>query len=135
MICSGNSSEYCGGPNRLNIYQNAPKASTSAASISTSSAPSSSVPSLNDSTSSVLTSSFSLSSTLIASSATPSPTGPVHVQTVGAFQFQGCFNESNGIRALGSASYVNVSTTVEMCAGLYLPGGLAWMGVEYGHAW
>jgi len=31
--------------------------------------------------------------------------------------------------------YVNVSMTVEMCAGLCLPGGLAWMGVEYGHEW
>ena len=43
MICSGNSSEYCGGPNRINIYQigAAPVSSTTAKSTTTSSKPSS----------------------------------------------------------------------------------------------
>lgn len=132
MMCSGNSSEYCGGPNRLNMYQNTPMVSASLSITSTSGMPTSST-----SITSISAASASPSITSISSSATPSPTGPVHVQTVGAYQFQGCFNESSNIRALSGAAYVNTSMTVELCSMFcqQQEGGFAWMGVEYGQEW
>lgn len=115
MVCSGDSSEYCGGPNRLNMYQNIPEASVSSSMVLTSSA----LPlSTSISIASTSTISGSSSSTAVSSSATPLQTGPVHVQAVGAYQFQGCYNESTNIRALSGAAYVNASSmTVEICAG------------------
>jgi hypothetical protein len=44
-----------------------------------------------------------------SSSAAPSPTGPVHVKSVGSYNWQGCYTEATGIRALNSASLVNAT--------------------------
>ena len=60
MVCKGNSSEYCGGSLRLNVYQ--------AVSLSTSSSSSSSTPSLSV-----------YSTTSTSSSSTPTQTGPITV--------------------------------------------------------
>ncbi|KAF5021795.1 hypothetical protein F66182_6170 [Fusarium sp. NRRL 66182] len=47
MLCNGNASEYCGGPNRLNVYQLNAAYSGSASSIASSSAPTSTSASLS----------------------------------------------------------------------------------------
>ncbi|KAL3608668.1 hypothetical protein FPOAC2_03674 [Fusarium poae] len=65
MLCNGNSSEYCGGPNRLNVYQlNA----AYSASLPTSSSTSSSSSSTSSTSTWTLTSSTSTSSSSSASS-------------------------------------------------------------------
>ena len=77
------------------------------------------------------------SSTSTASSVTPTSTGPVHVQTVGDYAYQGCWNDiaqTTNTRTLSGASFVNPSgMTVELCATECA--GYAWMGVEYGQEW
>ena len=109
MACSGNGAEYCGGPNRLNMY-----ASNSTRSSSTS-APASSQGSSS------------------ATSATPTSTGPSVVQSVGKYAFQGCYSEATNSRALTGATFVNNLMTVEMCATDCA--SYTWFGVEYGTEW
>jgi hypothetical protein len=95
MTCAGNSTEYCGGANRLNAYQlNATAAS---------------------STSSAASGTLSGSTTPTTSTA-PTPTGPAVVQKVGNYAFQGCYSEATGQRALTGAGFANDSMTIELCA-------------------
>ena len=119
MVCSGNATEYCGGPNRLNVYNYV--AATSSASKT------------------VISSGIIASSTFVASSASavPTPTGPVHVQTVGSYVYQGCWNDTqqnSNTRTLSGFAYFNTTgMTVELCAAQCA--GYAWMGIEYGQEW
>ena len=140
MVCSGNATEYCGGPNRINIYNYvaiassaAPPSSTASSMLSTSS---------NVNTTSSLTNSptptASLASVISSlPSVAPTPTGPVHVQTVGNFVYQGCWNDTqqnSNTRTLNALAYFNTTgMTVELCATQCA--GYAWMGVEYGQEW
>ncbi|KAM0548193.1 hypothetical protein ACHAPJ_009991 [Fusarium lateritium] len=78
MTCNGNSSEYCGGPNRLNVYQlNAAYSSSLPTSLSTSSASSSGLSSASTSSgaSLVVVSSASTASASGSSSGGSSTTG------------------------------------------------------------
>lgn len=114
MTCDGNTNEYCGGPNRLNTYRyNASLASTSA-----------------------ISSNVTATSTSFSTAAS-TPTGPVHVQTVGNYVYQGCWNDTqqnSNTRTLGALAYFNATgMTVELCAAQCA--GYAWMGVEYGQEW
>ncbi|KAH0421357.1 WSC domain-containing protein [Colletotrichum camelliae] len=108
MPCNGNSSEYCGGPNRLNMYQfnsslPAPTgASTTAASTGT--------------------------GTATATSAAATPTSAN--SRIGDWLFQGCYTEGNGVRALPARMYANDTMTLQTCGGFC--GGLKYFGVEYG---
>lgn len=134
MVCSGNATEYCGGSNRINMY--------TYVAVTTSAVPSSSI-----TTSAIGASSFAgtsshtaTSSTSVvssASSAAPTPTGPVHVQTVGSYVYQGCWNDTqqnSNTRTLSPGAYFNATgMTVELCAAECT--GYAWMGVEYGQEW
>ncbi|MCJ1427052.1 hypothetical protein MMC29_004955 [Sticta canariensis] len=98
MTCSGNSSEYCGGPNRLDLYT----AGSATAGTST------------GSTTSV---------------ATPTPTGPITVQSVGKFNFTGCYTEDTAGRALTGSTLANNDMTVEKCAAFCA--AYTYMGIEY----
>lgn len=107
MTCNGNSTEFCGGPNRLNMYQKAGTSVTSTISATGSTAMTSSI-----------------------SSTSAAPAGPIAVQTVGDYAFQGCFSEATNSRALTGLAYANASMTVEMCAATC--NTFAMFGVEYG---
>lgn len=89
MTCNGNSTEYCGGANRLTTYR---KDSTLPASGS--------------------------ASPTAAPSATPSPTGPITVQNITGYSYLGCLSEATASRALtGLANPIRGNTvTVEACA-------------------
>ncbi|KAH6874786.1 cell wall-binding protein [Thelonectria olida] len=158
MVCNGNSTEYCGAGNRLNVYQkNAAISPTSTA--STSSTSSSASISSTGSTSSVSglsttgssrtssttgssgTSSSSGSSTITSSTATTAtsststttsakPTGPQISPTIGAWTFQGCWTEATGMRALNSKAYSKDDMTLENCAAFC--DGYTYFGAEYG---
>lgn len=108
MTCGGNSNEYCGGPNRLNLYKTDPENPTSAPTIS------------------------SASITPISSTRTqPSNTaaGPVAVPTASTFTYQGCYTEGTNTRALSAVSTASVDMTVEKCATFC--NGYSYMGTEY----
>ncbi|KAK9366097.1 WSC domain-containing protein [Lipomyces kononenkoae] len=104
MLCKGNPNEYCGGPNRLQMYNSLGTSSNISLSISAMST----------------TSPLSLSS---------STTGPTVVQTAGPYSFVGCYTEATTGRALNSMSYYNDSLTVEMCASVCA--AYTWFGTEY----
>ncbi|KAL9044249.1 MAG: hypothetical protein Q9214_002599 [Letrouitia sp. 1 TL-2023] len=110
MTCSGNSSEYCGGPNRLNFYKGTQASTTSGTSTTTSS-----------------TSTTSTTST--GTSTTTTPTGPTAVPLAGSYAYQGCYSEGTNGRALGAKYTVSGTMTVEQCATFC--NGYTYMGVEY----
>ncbi|KAM0794890.1 WSC domain-containing protein [Usnea florida] len=72
--------------------------------------------------------------TSLASSAVPTLTGPIHVQAVGSYAYQGCWNDTqqnSNTRTLSGSAYFNATgMTAELCAAECA--GYAWMGIEYG---
>ena len=92
MLCTGNSSEYCGAGDLLDVYQRAgsPGGGTTTT-TSTSTTPS-------------------------------STGGPVHVASVGDYAWAGCYTEATNGRALSATSDVNYNTmTVQICAAYCAP--------------
>ena len=139
MVCSGNATEYCGGSNRINVYTYVAVASSAlpSSSIASSSVASSNIGTSSSITTSVISAASSASVISTASSIAPTSTGPVHVQTVGNYVYQGCWNDTqqdSNTRTLSGFAYFNTSgLTVELCAAQCT--GYAWMGVEYGQEW
>ena len=153
MACSGNSTMLCGGPNRLNMYEQATVAAVTANNTkSVSNVSQQTITSAVGSTLSAsvvsttaLTSSFVNSSTTSLSSITTLPSStttilsstplmPTLGQTIGGWAYLGCANETNP-RALPAASYTNstgmsVETCQKFCSSSTNNYGLA--GLEYG---
>lgn len=104
MTCPGNTFEYCGAGNRLEMYQ----------------------------LWSNVTLSTSTTTTTATTSASAKPT-PSHVQVVGPYTFQGCYTEATGMRALtGPPSLVNYTAmTIEMCESHCAQYNSIYFGVEY----
>lgn len=102
MLCGGNVSEYCGGPDRLDMYQ-------------------------LDGSLPVPTSTTSIPGT----SPTPSPGAPSVVPSTNGFSYIGCYTDSTANRALtGLANPVAGGTlTVELCAAACAQ--FTYFGVEY----
>ncbi|KAI4287646.1 MAG: hypothetical protein L6R35_003099 [Caloplaca aegaea] len=109
MTCSGNSTQYCGGANRLTVYG---KSGSSSSSSSTGS--------------SIATGTASSAAT---TSSTGNPGGPTAVPTVAGFASQGCYTEGTNVRALGDAVTANGAMTVEKCAAFC--SSYTYFGVEY----
>ncbi|KAJ9667507.1 hypothetical protein H2201_002376 [Coniosporium apollinis] len=114
-ICGGNSSEYCGGGGRLNMYQ-LNTVSVSSSAVASSSAPVSPTDSV-------------IASPTASPTASATPTGPAVVESVGAFSHIGCYNEIGG-RALTAKSFATDLMTVESCATFCET--YTYFGVEYG---
>ena len=109
LACSGNSSMYCGGPNRLNIY--------SQLNLNIATGPS------NGTNGTV---------TVTTTSAVSTPTGPITVQTVaGGWSYLGCYTEATNTRALNGLQNPGPGSanTVEVCAAACI--GYSYFGVEY----
>ena len=103
MVCSGDATALCGGPNRLNFYLNNGGSQTS-----TSSSPASQT----------------------STSTSPSNSGPAIVQKAGTFGYKGCYTEGASGRALSEKQSAQSSMTVEQCSTFC--SGYMYMGVEYG---
>ncbi|KAJ9157373.1 Glyoxal oxidase-like protein [Pleurostoma richardsiae] len=159
MLCNGNSSEYCGGPDRLNVYDylmEYPVSTSSSAASSTSTIATSVVVSsstiatsvassstavtsvASSSTSSLastsLSSSSSVANTILAStssssSAAATPTGPTQPASIGAYSWYGCQTEATAARALSAATFAADTMTLEACAAFCT--GYTYFGVEY----
>ncbi|KZF19452.1 WSC-domain-containing protein [Xylona heveae TC161] len=88
MTCAGNSTEYCGGPNRLNMYRINATASSGSSTTATG-----------------------------TTSPTSGPTGPIIVPGNALFAYSGCYAEPNGGRALPNLIAATDTMTVEQCLG------------------
>lgn len=105
MICTGNSSEYCGGPSLLNVYDyNMEYNYTSSSSTS---GPVGVAP---------------------TGSSVPSAT-PTQPATVGAYNWYGCQTEATNERALSSSTFAANSMTLDDCA--QFCAGYTYFGAEY----
>ncbi|KAI9826107.1 MAG: hypothetical protein M1832_000556 [Thelocarpon impressellum] len=103
MTCNGNSSEFCGGPSRLNAYRfgGAPPTPTSTPIDPTA-----------------------------TTTPTAAPTGPAIVPSIGAYNFLGCYTEATGTRALSAKVFNTPDMSLDKCAGLCA--GYQYFGAEYG---
>ncbi|KAL8669506.1 MAG: hypothetical protein Q9168_005908 [Polycauliona sp. 1 TL-2023] len=108
ITCSGNSTQYCGGGNRLTVYG------------------------LNG-TAPLLSASASASGTFTGASASASATttvgAPIAVQTASPFVYQGCYTEATNGRALSDLATAYNGMTVEKCAAFC--SAYTYMAVEY----
>lgn len=104
MQCAGNELEYCGGPNRLNVYKQP-------------SVPGSPTQSLPPGSS--------------ATTSPNSPVGPTTVTTITGGKYLGCYSEGTNVRALGDLQnpIMGSSVSVESCGAACL--GYVYFGVEY----
>ncbi|TID00360.1 putative fungistatic metabolite [Colletotrichum higginsianum] len=105
MACADNSTEYCGGSTRLNLYklEGELPAPTSTAAVPTGTE---------------------------TSTAVPTATAPPTNERVGDWLLEGCYTEGDGVRALGARMYANDSMTLETCGGFCQ--GNKYFGTEYG---
>lgn len=87
MPCSGNPAQYCGGPNRLELYEN----DAAAAATTTTPEPPAPTP---------------------TQPATVSATGEGGAE----WEFHGCVTEATGVRALSAATLASDELTLEACA-------------------
>jgi WSC domain len=117
MVCAGNATEYCGGPNGISLYQYVP--------------PRSDV--LFNNATFANSSSTSISSTIptTSSTASPTPTGPSVLQTVGQYSHMDCYNEPTAGRALTGKLVASDDMTPQYCAGNCTSLGYIYMGLEY----
>ncbi len=101
MLCGGNVSEYCGGPDRLDMYK------------------------INGSLPA------STSTSTPGTDPTPMAGAPSVVPSAGGYGYIGCYTDSTANRALtGSTNPVSGTTlTVELCAAACF--GFTYFGVEY----
>ncbi|KAH6603806.1 wsc domain-containing [Trichoderma cornu-damae] len=115
MTCNDNSTEYCGGPNRLNVYKLDTAAVTSAAS----------------STSPPGESTTTIASTASLSSSSPTPTGPSVNPGLSGYSSIGCYTEATGARAF--ANFIGTTNkTVASCLEACKADGYVYAGLEYG---
>jgi WSC domain len=140
MVCAGNATEYCGGPNGISLYQYVPPGSevlfnnaTSSNSSSTSISPTISITSSSvaptATTLSTLTASAS-STTITNSTASTSTASSAAATSSSPWTYYGCANETAG-RALSSAATAAPDMTIEKCQSFCLSQSLPVAGVEY----
>lgn len=139
MKCSGNSTQFCGGSNRINIYQYLSKAIVSSILSSTASPTptptliSSSIPlSTSVSTSTPKASSaapsVASSSPSLAASSTPPSTATPKVGWV----YQGCYVDNAGGRSLPYGATFQGDLTNDKCRTACRAAGYIYAGTEYG---
>ncbi|KAB5575878.1 heme peroxidase [Coniochaeta sp. 2T2.1] len=123
MLCAGDSTQYCGAGNRLELYSNAAQTSSSGGVTPPTST--------STSTSTSLPTSSNPPPTTTSSTTTPRPTQttPSHKPTVGAYTFLGCHTEGTGVRALPDRTYADDGMTLESCAAFC--DAYAYFGTEY----
>ncbi|KAL8837213.1 MAG: hypothetical protein Q9176_005844 [Flavoplaca citrina] len=109
--CSGNSTQYCGGANRLTVYGlngTTPLPSGSSSTTGTSTG---------------------ATGTSTSASATTTPVTPIAVQTASPFVYQGCYTEATSGRALNDLFTAYDGMTIEKCAAFC--SAYTYMAVEY----
>lgn len=128
MACKGNATEYCGGSNRLNVYQFGIVTTTTPVVSSTSSSISSSSSSTATTTTGSSTTSKSSTSSSTSSSATGGATG-----LPSGWTYRGCYvDNANGGRILQNVQPASSTMTVDKCVTACINAGYQVSGLEYG---
>ncbi|EAQ93303.1 hypothetical protein CHGG_01538 [Chaetomium globosum CBS 148.51] len=105
MVCNGDSSEFCGGPDRLNVYNYQDQYNPTA----TSTAPPAPT----------------------GGGGNPGPAaGPSQPETIANYDWYGCRTEATGTRALSAATFASDDMTLEACQAFC--SAYTYFGVEYG---
>ncbi|KAH8801571.1 heme peroxidase [Xylogone sp. PMI_703] len=128
FTCPGDSSEFCGAGNRLDMY----KLSSAVSSTSSSTSSATKTTTTQKPTTITTTTTKSTISTTKAtttSSASASPTLGI-VKSVGPWNYAGCYTEGTNTRALGAAFYPSDTQTIESCVASCK--GYLYAGAEYG---
>ncbi|KAE9365795.1 WSC-domain-containing protein [Stipitochalara longipes BDJ] len=107
MVCSGNTSEYCGGPSQLEMYQLGAPIYTAISRTSTTS-----------------------SSTTPSATPSPTPSSNSAFPNVGSYSYYGCQTEGSVTRALNAKTTAYDSMTLQSCA--VDCAGYTYFGTEYG---
>ena len=138
MVCSGNSSEFCGGPYRLDMYQAPgtgaqPVSSSSSAQPSSTAVSSTAVPS-STAASSPVTSSPTIqtaSSTASKTSAAPTSSASTAAGLPSGWAYKGCYVDNAHGRVLPMQLPDNSTLTVESCVQSCYGRGYSVAGMEY----
>ncbi|RDW66140.1 E set [Coleophoma cylindrospora] len=128
--CAGNSSEYCGAGNRLDVYKKGYTGSSST--VSSVVVPTTSITASSVTTKVLATSSSSTKVTTSSTVATATglPAGVTALPT--GWKYAGCYTEGTGGRALLNGQTGGATNTVENCVSTCLGLGYTIAGVEYG---
>ncbi|KAK8208030.1 hypothetical protein M8818_004068 [Zalaria obscura] len=106
MVCAGNSSVICGGPNGLTLYiLNTTAVSSSSTTVST-----------------------TRTGTATTTTASATPTGPQPVQSVGNYAYIGCYSDNVNGRALPNEPLAGDTVTAQSCAAACT--GYTYFGLE-----
>src|SRR3984957_21202044 len=89
MACVGNSSEYCGGPDALNVYNHTGTGTSSTTTTTTT-------------TSTTTSTTTTSTTTTTTTSTTPTPTGPIVPPSVGKWVSLGCYKFSSFLPSIQS---------------------------------
>ena len=123
MACKGNATEYCGGSNRLNVYQFGNVASSSTASqSSTTSSTNTATTSASTTAASATSSTSSSTSSSATSAATGLPSG---------WSYKGCYIDNANGRILINGQPASNTMTVEKCVAACQTAGYSVAGMEY----
>lgn len=132
MTCKGNATEYCGGSNRLNVYQFGTVSSTSSTSQSSTSpstaSPSSTAQSAKTSATSNIAASSSISPTSTSSSAGASSTA---TGLPSGWSYKGCYVDNANGRILLNGQPGSATQTIEKCVTACQAAGYSVAGLEY----
>jgi hypothetical protein len=115
MVCNGNTTEMCGGPNRLNVYSLGASQTTAATTAATT-APGTTTGTATTGTTTALP--------------TTTPAGPGQPASVGPYNWYGCMSEATGMRALSLKANAADGMTLESCQAFCA--GYTYFGTEYG---
>lgn len=129
MPCNGNSSEFCGGPYRLDMYQAPGTGAQPISKSSSTSSPSTAAPS-----STKVVPSVTSSAAIKITSSTASPTSTSPSTTSGlpsGWQYKGCYIDNANGRVLPFQLPDNSSLTVESCVQSCYQLGYSVAGAEY----
>ncbi|KAI0154753.1 putative glyoxal oxidase [Xylariaceae sp. FL1272] len=133
MKCNGNSTEICGGSNRLNVYDfNMEFAITSSSTVPATSSTTTSSTTTTSTTTPPAIVSEKVTTTSASVSVKASPTGPSQPDAVANYIWYGCRTEATNARALGLYTYADDTMTLETCQTFCSGKKTTYFGTEYG---
>lgn len=140
MLCNGNSKEYCGGPNRINIYKfGAPIGTSSTTAGTTTTGTSTTAATTTPATTTTTTTPITTTTTPITTTSTPATsttTGTTTTTTTTTasstdFTYQGCWTDMKNGRILPTGFPDSTTLTHESCIASCKAAGYIVAGMEF----
>ena len=129
MVCAGNKTEWCGGPNRLNVYQVGTGSSASTGG-GTGATPTVTTIGANQNPTPVSDGPGALTTTTTAGLTMVQ--GPSATQAAGSWTYKGCYIDGVNNRILPTQVPSTNQMTVESCSASCAANGFSVAGAEYG---